>query len=149
LATVIIEDVAVVTVIVLFAWLVPARQNGIPGLGGRGRVPAHRAPGGRAPGRRAAGRRGPGRHPAGRAVRADPAVAAVAETQPQPVRPRPVPAAERISPADAARGPHGRDRAQDERDRAQDERVLAELDKTWAPDYADRVAAQLRERKGR
>jgi hypothetical protein len=147
LATVIIEDVAVVTVIVLFAWLVPARQNGIPGLGGRGRVPAHRAPGGRAPGRRAAGRRaagrrGPGRHPAGRAVRADPAVAAVAETQPQPVRPRPVPAAERISPADAGRGPHGRDREQDER-------VLAELDKTWAPDYADRVAAQLRERKGR
>jgi hypothetical protein len=123
----IIEDVAVVAVIVLFAWLVPARQNGIPGLGGRGRVPAHRAP---------------GRHPAGRAVRADPTVAAVAETRPQPVRPRPVPAAERISPADAGRGPRGRDREQDER-------VLAELDKTWAPGYADRVAAQLRERKGR
>ncbi len=70
----IIEDVAVVTVIVLFAWLVPPRQNGIPGLGGRGRTPAHRE---------------------------------------------------------------------------RDERVLAELDKTWAPDYADRVTAQLRERKGR
>jgi hypothetical protein len=121
LATLIIEDVAVVAVIVSFAWLVPARQNGIPGLGGRGRVPAHRA---------------------GRAVRADPAVAAVAETRPQPIRPRPVPAAERISPADAGRGPHGRDREQDER-------VLAELEKTWAPGYADRVAAQLRERKGR
>ena len=66
----------------------------------------------------------------------------MAETRPQPIRPRPVPAAERISPADAGRGPHGRDREQDER-------VLAELDKTWAPGYADRVAAQLRERKGR
>jgi hypothetical protein len=102
----IIEDVAVVTVIVLFAWLVPARQNGIPGLGGRGRIPAHRTPAHRAPGRR----------PPGRVVRAD--------------------------PADSGGGQHGRDRERDER-------VLAELDKTWAPDYADRVAAQLRERKGR
>src|ERR1700761_6356848 len=113
LATMIIEDVAVMTVIVLFAWLVPARQNGIPGLGGRGGTPAPRAPGRRAPGRRAPGRRAPGRHPAGRAVRADPTVAAVAETQPRPVRPRPVPAAERIGPADVARGPRGRDREQD------------------------------------
>ena len=128
----IIEDVAVVTVIVLFAWLVPARQNGIPGLGGRGRTPAHRAPAHRAPGRRAPGR----------AVRADPAVATVTETRPEPIRPRPVPAAERIGPADSGGGQHGRDRERDER-------VLAELDKTWAPDYADRVAAQLRERKGR
>jgi hypothetical protein len=103
----IIEDVAVVTVIILFAWLVPARQNGIPGLGGRGRTPV-----------------------------------AVTETRPEPIRPRPVPAAERIGPADSGRGQHGRDREQDER-------VLAELDKTWAPGYADRVAAQLRERKGR
>ena len=109
----IIEDVAVVTVIVLFAWLVPARQNGIPGLGGRGR-----------------------------AVRADPTVAAVTETRPEPIRPRPVPAAERIGPADSGGGQRGRDREQDER-------VLAELDKTWPPGYADRVAAQLRERKGR
>jgi hypothetical protein len=128
----IIEDVAVVAVIVLFAWLVPARQNGIPGLGGRGRTPAHRGPAHRAPGRRAPGR----------AVRADPAVAAVTETRPEPIRPRPVPAAERISPADSGGGQRGRDREQDAR-------VLAELDKTWAPGYADRVAAQLRERKGR
>jgi hypothetical protein len=126
----IIEDVAVVTVIVLFAWLVPARQNGIPGLGGRGRVPAHRAPAHRAPGRRAPGR----------AVLADPA--AVTETRPGPIGPRPVPAAERIGPADAGAGSRGRNREQDER-------VLAELDKTWAPGYADRVAAQVRERKGR
>ena len=132
MATVIIEDMAVVTVIVLFAWLVPARQNGIPGLGGRGRTPAHRAPAHRAPGRRAPGR----------AVRADPTVVAVTETRPEPIRPRPVPAAERIGPADSGRRQHGRNREQDER-------VLAELDKTWAPDYADRVAAQLRERKGR
>jgi hypothetical protein len=138
----IVEDVAVVAVIVLFAWLVPARQNGIPGLGGRGRIPAHRAPGRRAPGRRA-----PGRHPAGRAVRADPTVAAVAETRPQPIRPRPVPAAERISPADTAgAGGAGGQRG---RDHDRDARVLAELDKTWAPGYADRVAAQVRERKGR
>jgi hypothetical protein len=75
-------------------------------------------------------------------VRADPAVAAVTETRPEPIRPRPVPAAERIGPADSGGGQHGRDREQDER-------VLAELDKTWAPGYADRVAAQLRERKGR
>jgi hypothetical protein len=125
LATIIIEDVAVVAVIVLFAWLVPARQNGIPGLGGRGRVPAHRAPGRRAP---------------GRAVLANPT--AVTETRPGPIRPRPVPAAERIGPADAGAGRRGRNREQDER-------VLAELDKTWAPGYADRVAAQVRERKGR
>jgi hypothetical protein len=125
LATMIIEDVAVVAVIVLFAWLVPARQNGIPGLGGRGRVPAHRAPGRRAP---------------GRAVLANPT--AVTETRPGPIRPRPVPAAERIGPADAGAGRRGRNREQDER-------VLAELDKTWAPGYADRVAAQVRERKGR
>jgi hypothetical protein len=125
LATIIIEDVAVVAVIVLFAWLVPARQNGIPGLGGRGRVPAHRAPGRRAP---------------GRAVLANPT--AVTETRPGPIRPRPVPAAERIGPADAGAGWRGRNREQDER-------VLAELDKTWAPGYADRVAAQVRERKGR
>ncbi len=71
LATMIIEDVAVVTVIILFAWLVPVRQHGIPGLGGRGR------------------------------------------------------------------------------DRERDARVLAELDQTWPPGYADRVAAQVRERKGR
>ena len=127
----IIEDVAVVTVIVLFAWLVPARQNGIPGLGGRGRVPAHRTPAHRAPGGRAPGR----------AVLADPT--AVTETRPGPIRPRPVPAAERISPADSGGGQRGRDREQ------QDARVLAELDKTWAPGYADRVAAQVRERKGR
>ena len=126
----IIEDVAVVAVIVLFAWLVPARQNGIPGLGGRGRVPAHRTPGHRAPGRRAPGR----------AVLADPA--AVTEIRPGPIRPRPVPAAERIGPGDAGAGSRGRNREQDER-------VLAELDKTWAPGYADRVAAQVRERKGR
>jgi hypothetical protein len=126
----IIEDVAVVTVIVLFAWLVPARQNGIPGLGGRGRVPAHRTPAHRAPGRRAPGR----------AVLADPT--AVTETRPGPTRPRPVPAAERIGPADAGAGSRGRNREQDER-------VLAGLDKTWAPGYADRVAAQVRERKGR
>jgi hypothetical protein len=130
LATMIIEDVAVVAVIVLFAWLVPARQNGIPGLGGRGRVPAHRAPAHRAPGRRAPGR----------AVLANPT--AVTETRPGPIRPRPVPAAERIGPADAGAGRRGRNREQDER-------VLAELDKTWAPGYADRVAAQVRERKGR
>jgi hypothetical protein len=109
LATLIIEDVAVVTVIVLFAWLVPARQNGIPGLGGRGRTPV-----------------------------------AVTKTRPEPIRPRPVPAAERIVPADA-----GSAGGQRERDRDQDARVLAELDKTWAPGYADRVAAQVRERKGR
>jgi hypothetical protein len=121
----IIEDVAVVAVIVLFAWLVPARQNGIPGLGGRGRVPARRAPGRRAP---------------ARAVLADPT--AVIETRPGPIRPRPVPAAERIGPADAGAGSRGRTREQDER-------VLAELDKTWAPGYADRVAAQVRERRGR
>ena len=126
----IIEDVAVVAVIVLFAWLVPARQNGIPGLGGRGRVPAHRTPGHRAPGRRAPGR----------AVLADPT--AVTETRPGPIRPRPVPAAERIGPGDAGAGSRGRNREQDER-------VLAELDKTWALGYADRVAAQVRERKGR
>jgi hypothetical protein len=126
----IIEDVAVVAVIVLFAWLVPARQNGIPGLGGRGRVPAHRTPGHRAPGRRAPGR----------AVLADPT--AVTETRPGPIRPRPVPAAERIGPGDAGAGSRGRNREQDER-------VLAELDKTWAPGYADRVAAQVRERRGR
>jgi hypothetical protein len=130
LATMIIEDVAVVAVIVLFAWLVPARQNGIPGLGGRGRVPVHRAPAHRAPGRRAPGR----------AVLANPT--AVTETRPGPIRPRPVPAAERIGPADAGAGRRGRNREQDER-------VLAELDKTWAPGYADRVAAQVRERKGR
>jgi hypothetical protein len=133
----IIEDVAVVTVIVLFAWLVPARQNGIPGLGGRGRTPAHRAPAHRAPGRRGPGLRGPGW-----AARADPTVAAVTETRPEPIKPRPVPAAERIGPADSGGGQRGRDREQDER-------VLAELDKTWPPGYADRVAAQLRERKGR
>ncbi len=126
----IIEDVAVVAVIVLFAWLVPARQNGIPGLGGRGRIPAHRTPAHRAPGRRAPGR----------AVLADPT--AVTETQPGPIRPRPVPAAERIGPADAGAGSRGRNREQEER-------VLAELDKTWAPGYADQVAAQVRERKGR
>jgi hypothetical protein len=126
----IIEDVAVVAVIVLFAWLVPARQNGIPGLGGRGRVPAHRTPGHRAPGRRAPGR----------AVLADPT--AVTGTRPGPIRPRPVPAAERIGPGDAGAGSRGRNREQDER-------VLAELDKTWAPGYADRVAAQVRERRGR
>jgi hypothetical protein len=131
----IIEDVAVVAVIVLFAWLVPARQNGIPGLGGRGRVPAHRTPGHRTPGHRAPGRRAPGR-----AVLADPT--AVTGTRPGPIRPRPVPAAERIGPGDAGAGSRGRNREQDER-------VLAELDKTWAPGYADRVAAQVRERRGR
>jgi len=107
LAAMIIEDVAVMAVIVLFAWLVPARQNGIPGLGGRGRTPA-----------------------------------AVTKTRPEPIRPRPVPAAERISPADSGAGQRGRDRGQEAL-------VLAELDKTWPPGYADRVAAQLRERKGR
>jgi hypothetical protein len=37
--TMIVEDVAVVAVIVLFVWLVPMRRNGIPGLRGRGRAP--------------------------------------------------------------------------------------------------------------
>ncbi|HEY2277856.1 MAG TPA: hypothetical protein VGI00_05840 [Streptosporangiaceae bacterium] len=124
----IVEDAAVVAVIVLFAWLVPARQNGIPGLGGRGRIPA-------------------------RAVQADPAVT---ETRPKLIRPRPVPAAEQISPPGTANAADRGDRAeradtagQRGRDHDWDARVLAELDKTWAPGYADRVAAQVRERKGR
>ena len=37
--TMIVEDVAVVVVILLFVWLVPMRRNGIPGLRGRGRAP--------------------------------------------------------------------------------------------------------------
>jgi hypothetical protein len=139
LATMIIEDGAVVAVIVLFAWLVPARHNGIPGLGGRGRTPAHRAPR-RAPGHAAPGRGAPGRAGSGRAVAAG--QTAAAETRAEPIRPRSVPAAERIGPAEAGGGSRGRNREQDER-------VLAELDKTWAPGYADRVAAQVRERKGR
>jgi hypothetical protein len=44
MTTAIVEDVAVAAVIVLFAWLVPARRNGIPGLSGRGRLPAGLAP---------------------------------------------------------------------------------------------------------
>ena len=39
--TMLIEDLAVVAVIALFAWLVPMRRQGIPGLRGRGRPPAH------------------------------------------------------------------------------------------------------------
>jgi hypothetical protein len=134
--TIIVEDVAVVTVIVLFAWLVPARRNGIPGLGGRGRVPAHRAP-----------RHGPAR----RAAAQGPGWSAATATRPEPIGPRPVPAAERAGAADAAQeskagqaGQAGQAGRQGERDREQDERVLAELDQTWEAGYADRVAAQLR-----
>ena len=41
----IIEDVAAVAMIALFIWRVPVRRNGIPGLHGRGRVPASPFPG--------------------------------------------------------------------------------------------------------
>jgi hypothetical protein len=88
------EVVAVAAVIVLFAWLVPARRNGIPGLRGRGRLPSG--------------------------------------VTPERVRPAPVPVSERASAG---------------RDREREARVLAELDRSWPAGYADRVAAEVRERK--
>jgi hypothetical protein len=139
MTTMIVEDVAVAVVIALFAWLVPMRRNGIPGLGGRGRAPGLIGPG---PG---LGGRERGRHARGRPRVADPAVAdpAVAggtTTRPERVRPRPVPAIERIAPAGG-----GRD---DGRDLERERRILAALDRTWDAGYADRVAAEMREGEG-
>jgi hypothetical protein len=56
--------------------------------------------------------------------------------QPGRVPPRPVPAAEQVSAAETPG-----------REQEQDRRILAELDHTWDADYADRVAAQLRDRR--
>ena len=163
----IIEDVVVVAVVGLFIWLVPMRRNGIPGLHGRGRAPLRPVPrhaaGGRtaipsratahgrtsAPGRAAA----PDRRPAQAGPEVSPrtgvsphseaagsAAAGTTRGQVERVRPRPVPAAERIG----GTGRRGRDR---ERDPQQDMRVLAELDRTWDAGYADRVAAEMRDRR--
>jgi hypothetical protein len=123
--TVLVEDLAVVAVIALFIWLVPMRRKGIPGLRGRGRPPGRPVvddSAGSAPGLSAPPSAPPGAPPA----------------QPGRVPPRPVPAAEQVSPAEAP----GHDQEQE-----QDRRILAELDGTWDADYADRVAAQLRDRR--
>jgi hypothetical protein len=47
--TMIVEDVAVATVIAVFLWLVPMRRHGIPGLRGRGRAPVSPMAAGAAP----------------------------------------------------------------------------------------------------
>jgi hypothetical protein len=119
--TVLVEDLAVVAVIALFIWLVPMRRKGIPGLRGRGRPPGHPAVDDSAP-----GPAGPGRA----------AAASAPPLQPGRVPPRPVPAAEQVSAAETSG-----------REQEQERRILAELDGTWDADYADRVAAQLRDRR--
>jgi hypothetical protein len=116
--TMIVEYVAAAAVIALFAWLVPMRRNGIPGLRGRGRPPGHAATGDAAspPAR-------PGRAGA--------------------VPPRPVPASEQISEGE----PGSREGEPGSRDPQQDQRILAELDRTWDAGYADRLADRLRDRR--
>ena len=94
------EDIAAAVVVALFIWLVPVRRNGIPGLRGRGKLPAGPAP-----------------------------------THPGHVAPCPAPPDEMIGPP----GGSPRDGC--------DQRVLAELDATWDPGYADREAARHQSRK--
>ena len=122
--TMIVEYVAAAAVIALFAWLVPMRRNGIPGLRGRGRPPGHAATGDAVspPAR-------PGRAGA--------------------VPPRPVPASEQIRESEqAGEGePGSREGEPGSRDRQQDQRILAELDRTWDAGYADRLADRLRDRR--
>ncbi len=115
--TMIVEYVAAAVVIALFAWLVPMRRNGIPGLRGRGRPPGHAATGDAAspPAR-------PGRAGA--------------------VPPRPVPASEQIRESEQVG-----ESEPGSRDRQQDQRILAELDRTWDAGYADRLADRLRDRR--
>lgn len=114
--TMIVEYVAVAAVVALFAWLVPMRRHGIPGLRGRGRPP---------------GRPVTDESGSGPTVPASPRPA-----PPGPVPPRPVPADEQVGAAGTAGG-----------EPEQDRRILAELDGTWDADYADRVAAQLRDHR--
>jgi hypothetical protein len=127
--TVLVEDLAVVAVIALFIWLVPMRRKGIPGLRGRGRPPGRPVTDDSAPGPSAL----PGPPPS-----APPGPPPI---QPGRVPPRPVPAAEQVSRAEAP----GHEQPGHEQE--QDRRILAELDGTWDADYADRVAAQLRDRR--
>lgn len=63
-----------------------------------------------------------------------PGPSAVPPAHPGHVAPRPVPPDEMIGPPDGSRD-------------GRDERVLAELDATWDPGYADREAARHQSRK--
>jgi hypothetical protein len=121
--TMIVEYVAAAAVIALFAWLVPMRRNGIPGLRGRGRPPGHAATGDAVspPAR-------PGRAGA--------------------VPPRPVPASEQVGEGEqVGESEQVGEGGTGSRDRQQDQRILAELDRTWDAGYADRLADRLRDRR--
>ena len=114
-------DIAAAVMVALFIWLVPVRRNGIPGLRGRGKLP----PGGLdAPG-------GPDGHGGPDA----PDMPGVRPAHPGYVAPRPAP------PGEMAGGLAGGHSG------GQDERILAELDATWEPGYADQVTAQHESRK--
>jgi hypothetical protein len=121
--TMIVEYVAAAAVIALFAWLVPMRRNGIPGLRGRGRPPGHAATGDAVSSPARPGRAGA-------------------------VPPRPVPASEQIGESEQmGEGEQVGEGGTGSRDRQQDQRILAELDRTWDAGYADRLADRLRDRR--